>query len=188
MNDIQKKIEALIFYKNEPLSFSYLAKQLSLSEDEILHEVHTMLPFYKERGISLIITENNVSLVSSSELKSFIEAFENSEEEKELSRASLETLSIILYKGKITKAEIDYIRGVNSLYVLRNLLLRGLIEKIPNKNDRRSPLYVVSPMAFAYLGIHKREELPDFEVFAQKLKSIEKSFLEEKEENDKEGV
>ena len=75
----------------------------------------------------------------------------------------METLSIILYQGPISRSDIDYIRGVNSQFILRNLLIRGLIERIDNPNDARSFLYKVSINLLANLGINKIEELPEYE-------------------------
>ena len=61
----------------------------------------------------------------------------NSEFDSELSKASLETLSIIIYKNTASRAEIDYIRGVNSSFILRNLLVRGLIEREAQRGEDR---------------------------------------------------
>jgi segregation and condensation protein B len=74
---------------------------------------------------------------------------------KDLGKAGLETLSIILYQGPISRAEIDYIRGVNSNFILRNLLIRGLIERVENPHDQRSFLYKPTLELISYLGLSK---------------------------------
>jgi chromosome segregation and condensation protein ScpB len=70
------------------------------------------------------------------EASELIEKIIKDELTRELGKSSLETLTIILYKSPIAKPEIDYIRGVNSNYILRNLLVRGLVEKISNPKDQ----------------------------------------------------
>jgi len=183
MNTLQQKIESLLFYKNEPVSFSWLAKQLGLSPREIEDELYEMLTYYEDRGIQLILTNDKASLATASVSQDLIDNISHSKEERELSRQALETLAIILYKGEITKAEIDYIRGVNSVYILRNLLIRGLIEKKINKKDRRSPLYVVTSDTFSFLGMSNIKEIPDFDFFSEKLKKIEDDYLQESYES-----
>ena len=63
------------------------------------------------------------------QMSATVETLTKEELMKDLGKAGLETISIILYKGPISRAEIDYIRGVQSNFILRNLLVRGLIEK-----------------------------------------------------------
>jgi segregation and condensation protein B len=173
MNTIQQKIESLLFYKNEPLSFSWLSKKLHISLDVVKKETIDMEPFYKNRGIELIFTEDKVALLTSNVAQNLITEISKSSEEKELSKQALETIAIILYsKSGITKSEIDYIRGVNSIYILRNLLIRGLIEKKENKEDRRSPLYVITTDTLSFLGIKKIDDIENFSIFFQKIKSL----------------
>ena len=81
---------------------------------------------------------------------------------RELSKASLETLTIILYTDGVTRSEIDFIRGVNSSFILRNLSVRGLIEKSDAKEGRRNAYYPTLD-TLAYMGVTRREELPDFD-------------------------
>ena len=69
---------------------------------------------------------------------------------------------IIAYKGPLARIEIDYIRGVNSAFVLRNLTMRGLVERIENPKDARSWLYRVSFEFLKYLGLRSIEELPHY--------------------------
>ena len=94
---------------------------------------------------------------------------------RDLGKAGLETLSIVLYRGPITRSGIDYIRGVNSTFILRNLLIRGLVEKIPNPNDQRSFLYRATFDLLSHLGIPRVEDLPEY---GNTNESIEK-FIEE---------
>jgi len=91
-------------------------------------------------------------------------------------------LSIIIYKGPISRAEIDYIRGVQSNFIIRNLSIRGLIEKVINPKDARSFLYKPTFDLLQYLGVAKIEEMPEFEAVKVQLDDFEKSKLESKTE------
>ncbi len=179
MNTLQQKIEALIFFKNEPVSYKWLAQKLDLSEEEVKKEVQQMTIFYENRGIQIIFSEDSVSLLSHPIAQDVISSLVKNEEERDLSKQALETLAIILYKKEITKSEIDYIRGVNSVFILRNLLIRGLIQKKENKEDKRSPYYIATHDLFAFLEIHNSEELPEFEAFQEKIKNLHNDWQSE---------
>ncbi len=183
MNTNQQKIEALLFFKNEPLSYTWLAKQLSLGVEELAQEVQRMVPFYEGRGIQMVLSDDGVSLLSASSASALIQELTKSDEERDLSKQALETLAIILYKKEVTKSEIDYIRGVNSVFILRNLLLRGLIQKKPNTEDRRSPYYTATHDTLAFLGLSRVEELPRFEEFVASIESIHRDWEREQKED-----
>jgi segregation and condensation protein B len=98
-----------------------------------------------------------------------IEKIVKDELSKDLSTASLETLAVVIYKGPVTRKEIEYIRGVNVSFSLRNLLLRGLIEKVSSKLDERIFLYTPSIDALKYLGVTSVKELPGYEEVVRQL-------------------
>ena len=81
---------------------------------------------------------------------------------RDLSKASLETLSIVLYKNGVSRSEIDYIRGVNSSFTLRALSVRGLVERILDPKDNRRYLYRPSFELFSFMGIKSVQELPEY--------------------------
>ena len=161
--DLDKKIEAILFWKGEPMKLKKLADMFSVSEDDIKFAINTIKENLQDRGVSLIEKEDEVMLATSSEFSSIIEDLTKEELNKDLGKASLETLSIILYQGPIKRSEIDYIRGVNSQFILRNLLVRGLIEKITDPKDARAFVYKPSFELLAYLGVKSIEELPEYE-------------------------
>ena len=100
---------------------------------------------------------------------------------RDLGRAGLETISIILYKNPVTKNEIDFIRGVNSQFIIRNLLIRGLIERIPNPNGRGN-LYQPTFELLRYMGVEKIENLPDYEKVRVSLTSFRANTKEDNED------
>ena len=125
--------------------------------------------------------DGEVTLGTAPEMTSLIEDLRKEELNKELSKAALETLSIILYKNGANRSVIDYIRGVNSSFTLRALSVRGLIEKITDPKDSRRYIYRPSFELLSYMGVKSVEELPDY---GEINKSIEVSEEElEKEES-----
>lgn len=167
---LDAKIEALLFYKGEPVSFKELAKAFQVEDGEIRNAVSMLGEVLSQRGLSLVVNEQEVMLGTAKELSSFFEELRKEELNKELSRASLETLSIVLYKEKVSRADIDYIRGVNSGFILRNLQVRGLVDKTVDAKDSRVSMYGPSLELLSYLGVSKVSELPDYEMVVNNLK------------------
>jgi segregation and condensation protein B len=160
---LDAKIEAYLFYKAEPISRTELSKFFSASISEVNEAIVLLETRLSLSGLSLIVSENEITLGTKAELGPLFEELRKVELSKELSKASLETLSIVLYSDGPSRADIDYIRGVNSGFILRNLLIRGLIEKKAHTNDSRRYVYYPSVDILSYLGVTKREELPRFE-------------------------
>ncbi|KKR62644.1 SMC-Scp complex subunit ScpB [Candidatus Nomurabacteria bacterium RIFCSPHIGHO2_01_FULL_39_220] len=177
--NLESKIEAILFWKGEPMSRKRLAEVLKVGEAEINEAVEKLKENLKERGIVLLEKEKEVMLGTAPELSDLIENLQKEELNKDLSKASLETLSIVLYKNGVSRAEIDYIRGVNSSFTLRALSIRGLVEKITDPKDARRYIYRPSFELLSYMGIKSIEELPDFVEVSNSINIAAKS-LEEK--------
>lgn len=177
--DLQQKIEAILFYRGEPVKVSELAK---LTEHD-LPEVQTALSGLEEalsgRGISLMRTTDAVSLATAPELSGLIEHIAKEEVSRDLGKAGLETLSIIVYLGPVSRSRIDWIRGVNSSFIVRNLLVRGLVDRIPNPNDSRSYLYRPTFELLSHLGVTKVEDLPGYKEERATLEKFEESSEEQ---------
>ena len=180
---LSSQIEAVLFYKAEPLSIKRLCQILKKDETEIKNAIRELKESLRGRGLTLIEWEDEITLGTNKETSHIIETLTREELTKDLGKASLETLSIILYQGPISRSEIDYVRGVNSQFILRNLLIRGLIEKIENPKDQRSFLYKPSLELISYLGISKVSDLPDYDVVRMDIESFKKENYEERREN-----
>ncbi len=165
-------IEAVLFWRAEPVAIADLAKWLGKSEGEIRKALELLEAKLVERGVRLVTKDDEVMLGTAPEVGALIERLTKEELTSELSKAGLETLSIVLYQGPVTRAGIDYVRGVNSSFILRHLQIRGLIEKIPNPADARSLLYRPTFQLLAHLGVTKIEELPDYEQVKNELASL----------------
>src|SRR3989339_180721 len=166
MSNLQNKIEAILFWKGEPMSRKRLAEILSSSAKasdgqgrigqlEINEAIEKLKENLKNRGIVLIEKDDEITLGTAPELSPLIEKLQKEELNRELSRASLETLSIILYKNGATRAESDYIRGVKSSFILRGLAVRGLVEKITDAKDSRRYIYRPSFDPLQFMGVQE---------------------------------
>jgi len=160
---VVSKLESLLFLHGEPLSIARLSKSLSVSEDEIEAGLKRLSERYDdpESGLTLIWNGEGVELATRAENAPEVESMLVSDREETLGKATMETLAVVAYRGPVTRASIDAIRGVNSSFSLRNLLLRGLIDRKSNPLDAREYEYAPSFRLFELLGIGSSEELPE---------------------------
>lgn len=163
VNELSGKIEAILFMTTRPVSFHKLAKMLEVKEAEIKSAVEFLLEQRNTdySGIHAVVAEGAVELASNPAFAEIISSMSREESEGELTRPQLETLTIIAYRGPITKPEIEYIRGVNCSIILRNLLMRGLVVE-KEDSTRLQNVYTVSTEMLRHLGVSKVEDLPDF--------------------------
>ncbi len=184
---LKAQIESLLFISAKPMTAAKLASLTKAKEKEVKKAGDELVEEYKEnkRGIQIIKNGSKYQMASAPENSKLIQEFVNDETTGELSRPSLETLTIIAYRGPISKANLDRIRGVNCSLILRNLLLRGLIEVKEDKSTGDS-FYNVTFDFIRFLGINNVSELPDYEKL-HKDETVD-NFLAENEESDKEGI
>ena len=157
-------IEALLFASGEPISLKRAARVLEVSDHQIRDAIVRVRNGLSDRGIRLLQHGDEIELVSAPEAGRFVEKLRAEEFEGDLSQAALETLAIILWKETISRAGIDFLRGVNSSFTLRTLLMRGLIARRENPHDARVALYEPSAAAMKYLGVTSLSELPFHEL------------------------
>lgn len=159
--DIQ--LESILFASPRPLSRSALRKVLNMSEQELSEAIAIVRARRNSiaSGIHLLEEDNRLQFVTNPDCAEVVQSFVKQDVFGELTRPSLETLTIIAYRGPITKPEIEQIRGVNCSLILRNLLLRGLINEEENKEQLQMQ-YTVSVDFLRHLGLHNVGELPDY--------------------------
>jgi segregation and condensation protein B len=160
---LDSQIEAILFWKGEPQSIKKLAGNLNKTEEEIKAGLEVLKGKITGRGVELVFNNDEVMLGTASKLSPVIEHLTKEELVRDLGKAGLETISIIAYKGPVSRAEIDYIRGVQSNFILRNLQIRGLVEKITNEKDHRSFLYRPTFELLQFLGVSRIEDLPEYD-------------------------
>jgi len=178
ISQLSKQIEATLFYLAEPVKISTLCKNLDAEKDDVVSALGELSKIYDGRGLALIQYDGAVSFITSPEMSETVQKIAKEEYEGDLGRASLETLAIVAYKGPVSRKEIDYIRGVNSQYSLRTLLLRGLIER-KNKDGDRTSLYIVTTDALLHLGLKNMNELPEYDNIKRQLETASADAKEE---------
>ena len=180
--NLAQKIEAILFFKGEPISIKRLGEILKVSKEEIGEAIIELNNNLAGRGVVLLEKNDEITLGTNPELSHLIEHLQKEELNKELSKASLETLSIVLYKNGVTRAEIDYIRGVNSSFTLRMLSVRGLVEKTLDPKDNRRFIYKPSFDLLSYMGVKNVQELPEYQETNNNLNEVATQMAEEMKE------
>ena len=163
MNTKAQKIEAILFIAGRPLSVKKLASATKLSESDIKEELSVLEKRYAEQssGLSIVKSGSMYQMTTSKEVSNVVADYNKEEVSGELTKPSLEALTIIAYRGPVKKAEIEQIRGVNCSVILRNLLIRGLIEEETKKGDVM-PVYHVTTDFLKFIGLSSVEELPEY--------------------------
>ena len=190
---LEQKLEAILFWKGEPISIKKLEDMLSthsgfkVSTEELNQAILKLKENLLNRGIVLIENGEEIMLGTAPEMSEMFENLQKEELNKNLTKSALETLSIVLYKNGATRSFIDYVRGVNSSFTLRALSIRGLVEKITDPKDNRKYIYKPSFELLSFMGVKSVEELPEYSEVLNSLNSEEKSLeelekIEEKED------
>lgn len=159
------KLESILFISGEPVKISQLEKVLQVSKEQILETSTALaLRYHEDQDSAFILVshKDTLQLATKSELHTLIETITKSTLQESLSKAQLEVLAIISYRGPISRTEIEAIRGVNCSYTLRALLLRELIERDGNPENLRGYVYTLSNQFLLSLGLGSQSELPDF--------------------------
>ncbi len=164
--NLEAQIEAILYYKAEPTSFKSLAEILGESEEKIRESVQNLKNILTDRGLTIIDLNNTFEIRTSPAASNLIEKLIKDEDNKELTKSALETLSIVLYKGPISRRDIDFIRGVNSSFILRTLASRGLVKRTSNGKENK---YETTTELLAHLGIQDIKELPEYEIASKTL-------------------
>ncbi|MFA5870415.1 MAG: SMC-Scp complex subunit ScpB [Candidatus Paceibacterota bacterium] len=182
------KLEALLFFYGEPVDMSVIARILGITLEECEKEVshyEQILSSSNGRGLLILRKGNSIQLATKPELKEIGEAIVKDEFRESLTPAALETLALVAYLSPVTRATIDYIRGVNSSYSMRNLSLRGLVERGEEKGA--SFRYSPTQEFLKHIGVQHVKMLPEYEryhsllqTFARTMEEVSVSEHEEK--------
>ncbi len=156
------QLEALLFAAGEAMPKKRLASIIGVSIDLLEKASEALHLDLAERGLALVETEDALELRTHADAAELVRKLRENELSRDLGKAGLETLAVILYRGSATRSEVDWVRGVNSSQTLRSLLIRGLIEKTEDAEDKRRPRYKPTVDALAHLGVSRKEELPEF--------------------------
>jgi segregation and condensation protein B len=173
-SNLKAKIEALLFIYGEPIKVKKLAQLVETDEDALnktLEEIRLSLEA-EDRGLKLMIYDNEVGLTTKPELGTLLQGVIKEEMDSELTPASLEALTIVAYLGPCSRAEIDYVRGVNSAVILRSLTIRGLVTRKPDPQKGNNYLYQITGDMLKHIGLGAPGELPEYEKYHELIKKL----------------
>jgi len=158
------QIESILFVASKPLTFAQIAKALGVSEQKVAEAANEIVKRFNhdESGIHILHEGTQMQMATNPVNVDAMSAFIKDEVSGELTKAQLETLTVVAYRGPITRPELEQIRGVNCAIILRTLLMRGLIEEDEDR-EKMLQTYQVSMDALRHLGISSTRELPEYE-------------------------
>ena len=157
-------IEAILFAAGRSVTKKELIIGIEVGEDELETILNEMKEEYinENRGIELVFVNDTVTLASKKELHEYVYSVIDKRSKPKLSNASLETLSIICYNPRITRAEIEVIRGVSADACVYKLLEYGLITEWGKLDLPGKPMaYEVTNEFYKMFGYTSKEELPE---------------------------
>jgi segregation and condensation protein B len=169
--ELHVQIEALLFYRAAPQSKQRLIKQFQTTEADLEQAIETLRQRLQSGALRVVESESEIALTTAPELADFIESLRKADLTGDIGKAGAETLAIILYREPISRAEIDRIRGVNSSFIIRNLLTRGLItrESITGNGYQ----FRITPALLEHLGVTRKQELPRFVEFQNAIDAFD---------------
>lgn len=168
-------IEALLFYKAAPQNKQKLIKLFAVPEEEFTAAIATLKNRLEIGATRLIETDTEIQLATAAELSTFIESLRKQDMTGEIGKAGAETLAIILYREPISRTEIDRIRGVNSSFILRNLLMRGLINRESITGNGYQ--FRISSTLLQHLGVTDKRQLPQYSEFMSAIDAFDNADL-----------
>jgi segregation and condensation protein B len=177
MMNLAQKIEAYLFATGDEVRIKKLSQVFEVDTQEILTTLDSLDEMFSGHGLVLVRTDDAVALLTHPDMAELMAGIRKQELAEPLSKAALETLALIAYHEGATKPEIDFIRGVNSGFMLRNLLVRGLVEKKPTE-DKRVAQYVITTDTLRLLGVSHLKELPHFDEFMKDIEAREAEITE----------
>ena len=182
-------IEGLLYVQGDlGLTIEQVSNILEISNEEAKHLILSLKQDYVEqdRGLRINYLGNSFKLTTKEEHKEYYKKLLENPKNHTLSTAALETLAIIAYNEPITRGEIDETRGVDSVYVIRRLLAKGLIKECGKSDKPGHPiLYKTTDEFLDYFGLSTKEELPKIEILQEEstekdlFKSTYKDKIEE---------
>lgn len=165
MENLDNVIEAVLFALGRDITVKELSQTLKVDLEDVNKAIEKLKEKYNQDGsIVLFETKDSVQLVTNKKYYEYVSLFVENTKKQNLSPSALETLTIIAYNSKITKAEIEKIRGVNSDYAVARLLECGLIEEVARLNlPGRPAVYSVTKEFLKNCNIKDVSELPNYD-------------------------
>ena len=189
INETKSKIEAILFAAGREVTKNEIMLALEISSDEIDEIISSMQNDYKseDRGIELIKVDDSYQLCTKKDMYEYVYPVLDKRNKPNLSTAALETLSIIAYNPKITRAEIEAIRGVSADACVYKLLEYGLITAAGKVDLPGKPMSYKTTdeflKMFGYSSLNDLPELPRYKLDENKQIVID-DLIEENEKQE----
>jgi segregation and condensation protein B len=173
LEEIKFAVEALLFASERPLHAEEIAEALdgAAGAGEVRELLAALKGEYEaeRRGFRLMELAGGYQLVTDERFADILKRFYQSREKKRLSQASLETLSVIAYRQPVTRADIEFIRGVGVDGALKTLLEKGLVRVAGRKEVPGRPmLYGTTPGFLEHFGLNSLKDLPALKEYTEK--------------------
>ena len=161
-------IEGLLYVQGDlGLTIEQVSEILEIEVEEAKQLILSLKQDYidQDRGLRINYLGNSFKLTTKEEHKEYYKKLLENPKNNTLSTAALETLAIFAYNEPLTRGEVDEIRGVDSVYVIRRLLAKGLIKEC-GKSDKpgRPTLYKTTDEFLDYFGLSSKDELPQIDI------------------------
>ena len=193
INKSKGVIEAILFAAGREVKITELMSALEASSEEVITLVESMKEDYKNenRGLQIVNVGEAYQLCTKQEYYEYLYTIFDKRNKPNLSQAAIETLAIIAYNPKITRAEIEAIRGVNSDGTIDKLLDYNLIEETGKLDAPGRPgTYGVTSEFLRIFGFNNLNELPDLPRYKldENQQIVIDDIIEEKEEQNTEEL
>lgn len=172
MNTTQSLI-VYLFVKSEPVAYKELQSSFGMQEDELKSAIRDSSAMLASLFLTVVDDGKSVELRTAPSASTLVEKIRKDEFSRDIGKAGIETLSIVLYRGPSSRSEIDFIRGVNSSHILRSLSMRGLLRRVSHPKDERSFLYEPTTELLSHLGVRTLQELPEYESVVAEMSALE---------------
>ena len=178
MENLENIIESIVFVAGEPVLISDLCFKFDIKPKEVEAAVKNLQNKYDEKsGIKLLCFNNKLQFSSNSEYVDYVTAILNPIRQRNLTKATLETIGIIAYKQPVTRMEIEEVRGVNSDYAINILLEHKLVQIVGHKETVGKPaLFGTTDEFLKRFNISSIDDLPDYNELLEKIQKIKENY------------
>ena len=178
MENLESIIESIVFVAGEPVLISDLCYKFEIKPKEVEKAVANLQKKYDEKsGIKILCFNNKLQFASNSDNVDYVTAILNPIRQRNLTKATLETIGIIAYKQPVTRMEIEEVRGVNSDYAINILLEHKLIQIVGHKETVGKPaLFGTTDEFLKRFSISNLDELPDYNELLEKIQKIKENY------------
>lgn len=174
---MESVVEGLLYVQGDlGITLKDIERILEIDEEEAKRIVLSLKNYYddNERGLRINFLGNTIKLTTREEHKEYYQKLLEEPTSNCLSQSALETLAIIAYNEPITRGNVDSLRGVDSAYVMRRLLAKGLIKECGKADTIGRPtLYKTTDEFLDYFGMASKDDLPSIEMLNED-KEVEK--------------